>query len=1087
MLEPLALRQRFQHSLSMPLPVWCRTILTRSRRLIFAGVAASVFLGAVRATFAASVDYLIDVWETKDSLPSSTVTAITQTPDGYLWIGTYNGLARFDGVRFVTFDPGNTPELGHARVQGLSLDFTGTLWISSYRGGLTSYRDGVFRRERPGQAGFDLHTTMASSSSNKVVFVSQFGEVWTRKETGTNSEWIVFTPPSGARPIFQCAGRDGDLWFVNRDGHVVRFVGGEFKDLAADGGLGTNRVHTVVTDAQGRIWAGADNEIARWNGRVFEEMTPTNGDAVLTPLLLFPTRAGAMWVLDGGRLRKLSGRQWVAEATEWQGLLGWAASRAMGAHEDSEGGVWFNHYGNGLFHITPDGRFQQLTAREGLPGDRVGAWFQGQDGGVWIGVDLGGLVRLRERKFQVIGAAEGLPARSALSVCEDRDSALWIGTSGGGLCRWSEGKLSSFRLGNNASSNFVFSVFPRSDGVIWLSAGESENLLRFNGRQFERAPWDPRGVKAILTDRTGRIWLGTKSGLAWWSEQGRHIFGVNDGLASEDGQASSSVRALAEAPDGTMWCGSDDGTLFRCETERVQAFRPKDGHGEEPIWSLLADEDGAIWAGTFRGGLLRFKSGEFKRFTLKQGLPVETVVQILEDKQGRLWLGTQQGIYSASKAALNACADGKTKTVDFVSFGGLPTLECSDRYQPTCWRGRDGRLWFSTVRGVVSVNPEELKANALPPPVVVEEFRVDGEPVRMGGPQLVVPPGHKQFEFQFTALSFGARDKTRFRYRIDGLDDDWVDAGTRRMAQYGNLPAKDYRFHVIACNNEGVWNESGASVAFTVQPFFYETWWFLTLAGAGIVGGVAVTVRRLATRKYRLKLARLEQQHAIERDRARIAKDIHDDIGAGLTQITLLSELARREPEQAVAHLDRISGSARQLTRAMDEIVWAVDPQHDTFNGLMDYISAYAEDFLRVAGIRCRMDLPNELPAIGVEAELRYNLFLALKEVLNNIVKHAHATEVWLRLRIEPKSFTLVVEDDGCGLPTARTGETAAGAGDRIASGSGLLNLENRLAAIGGRCVVTSVPGKGTRAEMTVNVVTAPSPVVAIGQDTQNV
>jgi signal transduction histidine kinase len=231
----------------------------------------------------------------------------------------------------------------------------------------------------------------------------------------------------------------------------------------------------------------------------------------------------------------------------------------------------------------------------------------------------------------------------------------------------------------------------------------------------------------------------------------------------------------------------------------------------------------------------------------------------------------------------------------------------------------------------------------------------------------------------------------------------------------------------------------------------------------------------------------LEQQHAIERDRARIAKDIHDDIGAGLTQITLLSELARREPEQAVAHLDRISGSARQLTRAMDEIVWAVDPQHDTFNGLMDYISAYAEDFLRVAGIRCRMDLPNELPAIGVEAELRYNLFLALKEVLNNIVKHAHATEVWLRLRIEPKSFTLVVEDDGCGLPTARTGETAAGAGDRIASGSGLLNLENRLAAIGGRCVVTSAPGGGTRAEMTVNVVTAPSPVVAIGQDTQNV
>jgi ligand-binding sensor domain-containing protein len=179
----------------MPLPVWCRTILTRLRRLIFAGVAAWVFLGTIRATFAASVDYLFDVWETKDGLPSSTVTAITQAPDGYLWIGTYNGLALFDGVRFATFDPGNTPELGHSRVQGLFLDVNGTLWITTYRGGLTSYRDGVFRRERPGQAGFDLHTTMASSSSNTVTFVSQFGEVWTRKETGTNAEWIVFAPP----------------------------------------------------------------------------------------------------------------------------------------------------------------------------------------------------------------------------------------------------------------------------------------------------------------------------------------------------------------------------------------------------------------------------------------------------------------------------------------------------------------------------------------------------------------------------------------------------------------------------------------------------------------------------------------------------------------------------------------------------------------------------------------------------------------------------------------------------------------------------------------------------------------------------
>ena len=302
---------------------------------------------------------------------------------------------------------------------------------------------------------------------------------------------------------------------------------------------------------------------------------------------------------------------------------------------------------------------------------------------------------------------------------------------------------------------------------------------------------------------------------------------------------------------------------------------------------------------------------------------------------------------------------------------------------------------------------------------------MDGVTNALNGDKIVVPPGHKQYDFSFTALNFDAGEKTRFRYRIDGLDADWVDAGTRRTAHYGPLPPGHYRFRVIACDNGGAWNEVGAVINFAVRPYFYQKSWFLILAAAGFIGGAVFAARRIVAAKYRRQLARLKQQHAIESDRARIAKDIHDDVGAGLTQITLLTELARREPEQAARHLDRIAGSARQLTRAMDEIVWAVDPQHDTLNGLMDYISAYAEDYLRTAGIRCRMDLPVTLPAARVEAELRYNLFLALKEALNNVVKHAHATEVWLRLRIEPKTFTLIVEDNGRGLPVAGGGGAA--------------------------------------------------------------
>jgi signal transduction histidine kinase len=539
-----------------------------------------------------------------------------------------------------------------------------------------------------------------------------------------------------------------------------------------------------------------------------------------------------------------------------------------------------------------------------------------------------------------------------------------------------------------------------------------------------------------------------------------------------------------------VWAGADDGTLYRCETNHLQAFRPRDALAEQPIYSLVADDSGSIWAGTFRGGLLRFSSGKFTRFTAKEGLPVDVISQILDDKHGRLWLGTHQGIYCVAKTALNAVADGRTNTLDYVTYGrhdGLPALECSDGYQPACWRGADGRLWFTTVRGVVWVDPAELTAHSLPPPVIIEELRVDGELVPLTGKRIVVPPGRKQFDFRFTTLNFDAGDRARFRYRIDNLDADWVDADTRRTAHYGHLPPNTYlevyQFRVIACNNEGVWNETGAAVTFTVEPFFYQTMWFLVLAGAGILGGVAFAVRRIATAKYRRQLARLEQQRAIEGDRARIAKDIHDDIGAGLTQITLLTELARREPEQVSAHLERISGSARQLTRAMDEIVWAVDPQHDTFTGLLDYISAFAEDFLHTAGIRCRMDVPLALPAMRVDAELRYNLFLALKEALNNVVKHAKATEVRLRLRIEPGAFTLIVEDNGQGLAAADGNGAATVGGDRISSGSGLVNLEKRLAAIGGRCEIHSAAGRGTRVEMNVAVSGLASPVVAIGQN----
>ncbi len=1032
--------------------------------------ALSLWIGFLAATLpsVAATDFLIDVNDTGDGLPSSTVTSIAQTPDGYLWIGTYNGLARFDGERFVTYDSVETPELSHARIQGLYVDAGGTLWINTFRGGLTSYRNGRFHREwKDHERLFDLHTTLAHSTSNEVFFVMQFGDVLHGVRNQDGLVWKVIPSPGGSRPLLQCADPLGRLWFTSRDGRVLLFHRGEFREFSVEGFPTDRRATAISADQAGNIYFGFEGAIVRWDGTRAETISPSGPEAV-SPQWIIPTRRGDLWVLDGDRFRKLLNGEWVDEVQEWRGRLGYASGRAMGVHEDRASGLWMNHYGNGLFHITPDGRYERFTTSEGLPGDRLNAWFQSREGNIWVGVDRGGLVRMRERRFHVVGQSEGLPARGALSVCEDPAGTIWIGTGGGGLIRLQDENVRWFQVGNHVAANFVFSIFPRSDGGVWLSAAEGEDLYAFRNDQIQRAPWEVHGVKSILSDRAGRVWMGTKSGLSWWTLVDRRVFGTNEGVAL------SAVRALAEAPDGAIWAGGDFGSLYRCEPDRVQSFRPDDPLADQPIWSILVDNNSTVWCGTFRGGLLRFKNGKFSRITHKQGLPADAISQLLEDDHGRIWMGTPQGICSISKKALEDCADGKLSRVDSITYGrldGLPTLECSDGYQPSCWKSRDGRLWFTTVKGAVFIDPNQIRTNAVPVPVLIEELWVDGEQMPLDSGKIRIPPGRKRYEFRFTALSFEA---TRFRYRIEPFDTDWTDAGTRRTVQYSQLPAGEYQFRVIASDNKGVWSESGAALPFSVEPYFYERRSFRFLAIVLILGAVAIAVRSVASRKYRRKLARLEQQHAIERDRARIAKDIHDDIGAGLTQITLLSELARREKDQTPAMLDRISSSARELTRAMDEIVWAVDPQHDTFAGLLDYISAFTEDYLRVAGIRCRMDLPVTPPQVQVDAELRYNLFLALKETLNNIVKHARATEVWLRVQLEQDRFSLIVEDNGKGL-NSPDGTASEKGGDRLSSGSGLNNLEERLQSIGGTCRIESRPGQGTRVEMTVTVSTLPN------------
>jgi signal transduction histidine kinase/ligand-binding sensor domain-containing protein len=1048
-------------------------------------------------------DYLIDVWTGDNGLRSSSVTAIAQTFDGYLWIGTYNGLARFDGVRFVMFDPANTPTLQRARVRRLNVDASGTLWINTYDGSLTSYRDGKFQLEWKGDGSSDATTSMISSRPNSIAFLLHTGELLRRRSA--QEQWQRLRPPGVSSGTVCVEDREGTIWGRGRDQRLWRFFGDRFDLMATNASLSGSALHCLTTDSNGNVWVGTEHEVAMWTGSSFQTMTPTNGESSLNVSFLHVAPDGDVWIIANERVRKARDRKWVFEAESCRGLFSGQQDR-LGLQEDRNGGVWLYHYGKGLFHIRADGQTRQLALEENFPGERVDCFFEDREGNLWSGVDRGGLVRLRQKRFVSLypddgapwtlataadGSAEtarGATARAAVSVAEDSDGGIWIGTYGGGLHRLHEGNWESFSVPGGTRRGFVFSICPDSERRLWVSAGD-EDLFVKTEEQFRPATPAVHGVKALLASHDGRVWIGNKSGLWNWS-QGQ--------LRQFRGEVRrTDIRTLAEGTNGIIWAGAGDGYLYRIAGNRVETFQTADGLSAQPIWSLCADDDdGSVWVGTFRGGLLRFRDGHFDRFTTKDGLPDDVICQILDDANGRIWIGSQQGIFWISKSDVDEFINRKTKSINCTAYGrydGLPSLECSGSYQPAACRTRDGHLLFCTLKGVVSVNPQELAPNRLPPPVVIEEVLVDGQSQSdnsaLGTAHsafLTVPAGKRQLEFRYAGLSFVSPDRVRFRYQLVGLDKNLIEAGTRRSAQYSFVPAGSYTFRVTACNNDGVWNEQTADISLKVLPHFYEAWWFWPGIVLTALVLVAVGVRQVVVRRLHRQLEELERQRAVERDRARIAKDIHDDLGAGLTQITLLSELARREPPaQAEGHLDRISDSARKLTRTIDEIVWAVDPQHDTLNGLMDYISAFTEDFLRTAGIRCRMDMPAALPALHLPAELRYNLFLALKETLNNIVKHARATEVRLGLCLENNGFTLVVEDNGQGMPSTPATENGA----RLVSGHGLPNLEKRLAGIGGRCIVHSVPAQGTRVELAVCVPNAgnfqyprtnghPSPIV---------
>jgi signal transduction histidine kinase/ligand-binding sensor domain-containing protein len=970
-------------------------------------------------------NYFIRVWQTDEGLPQNGVTAIVQSQDGYLWVGTYSGLARFDGVRFTIFNTTTTQEMFSSRVTSLFEDSTGTLWIGYETGGLMRYKDGVFQ----------------------------------------SSE----TPASNGKRIVSIAeDQPGDIWALAADGSLLRLRDGL---VLAAGTAATSELGSLVKDRSGKTWV-------LWNGTVSllegDHLMPapfgsesTNGHVQG----ICASRDGGLWVASLGRVRKRQETGWVEDL----GLSPWGLSAVTSAFIDSKTwGLASGVVDRGLDLVLPDRTALYLSRTNGLPSDWVRALCEDREGNLWMGT-ANGLAVLRVSKVAVVDAPGEWQGRAVLSLSEARNGALWVGTEGAGLYRLKQNEWTHFGAVEGVLNSFVWSVSEDAQGRVWAGTWGG-GLLVQSGDHFQRAP----GFEDVLTPALallhvadGSTWVGTETGLAHWKAGKVEWYGRNTGLIYPD------VRAVVQDSKGTVWFGMLGGGLGVLKEGAVSQFRKLNGLSSDFVQCLKLEKDGSLWIGTFGGGLNRLKHGRFAVINASQGLPNDVICDIEDDGRGNFWFSSHGGIFRVSKELLNQCADGVTNSLHCLTYGkgdGLPTLECSGGFQPAGCMTADGRLWFPTSKGLVVVDPNERNLNHLPPPVIIEDLLVSGQKVPRQGADPVpvrIRPGDDRFEFVYTGLSLVAPEKVRFKYRLEGLEREWVDAGTKRTATYKFIPPGNYTFHVIACNNDDIWNEVGQTLRINVVPRFWQTWWFRVLSGCMIAAVIGIGVWFETQRRMRWKLERLERQRAVERERARIAQDIHDDLGASLTRITLLSQSARGDfdnPAEAAANLDRIYGTARELTRAMDEIVWAVNPQHDTLDSLASYLGKYAQDFLGAADVSCRLDFSVQLPPWPLRAEVRHNLFLAFKEALHNVVQHAAASEVRVSLTPLGSAFSLDVADNGRGFVINVQETRLRPDSDRLARGNGIANVRRRLAAIGGHCEIRSAPGQGTQVHFVVPV-----------------
>ncbi len=1032
-------------------------------------------------------DYLEDSWTKESGLPQSTVTSVIQSRDGYLWIGTLNGLARFDGLRFTVFNTLNTPDLVDNRIIQLHTDAQGRLWIVTQDGGLCQYQSGRFSTLVKPARGVRNPVGVVMDDQGGAWFACQDGtlhhilEGQTRQVAGSthfNFETIQsFT-----------SDREGNLWLQTGNNRLYRLRRGVLPLPAPSAAWPDFACQWVVRDSRQNAWMASKSEIAQWkDGELHRRASEPNIQT------MFPALEGGVYVLANGRLRR-------CDEKGWQEILGEdellrtppGDPRSYICFQGRPGHVWMGVVGLGLFHL--DGRpaagFKSMGS--GRTRDRFRCLLEDQEGSLWIGLETAGLWRLHQRRVQLIDAEPGLSESFVVTVDMAANGEFWSGSVGRGIYHHRNfDPPEHFGPAQGLLNPDVSTILVDHLNQVWAGT-RGGGIFRLQDGLFSRKPLrdfsSPQAddrvsaggldfITASYEDSSGNVWFGTQGGLVCMRTNSPTIYTVNKGLPHND------ICCVTEDSTGAMWIGTAGGGLARLSNQVVTAFSSRDGFPYKFVWALYADRQNRLWIGSADGGLSCYENRRFVHFNRPNAAIPLPICCILEDNFTNLWLTSYEGILRIPKASLVTQMEHPEAPLEILNLGisdGLPSIECPGGYQPAGIKTADGQLCLPTVKGRVRVNPANLRLNLVPPPVQIEEFSVADQAQDLRGsggnqtgqPELSFSSGKRNYVFSYTALSFADPGKVRFKYRLRGYDPDWVDASGRRTAYYSQLPPANYVFEVKACNNHGVWNEAGARLAFGVSPQFWQRRWFQALSAAVLLGGTAGIARIISIRRLQRRLQQLEQARLLEAERARIAQDLHDDLGARLTKISMLTEQAQRTAQEQLPASDclsRLDVAAREIIEALDETVWAVNPQNDTLEQLANYLFNYVESFLADSPIRHRVHIPADLPEVRLSAELRHNLYLTVKEALNNLAKYARASEVRIELKFDGGTLGVSIDDNGQGFDISHA----------KTKGNGLLNMQNRIEKSGGQFSLQSSPGQGTHIQFSIPIPMDPSAVPA--------